>query len=288
MPLLKKNSYNTNIARMFRDRLLADNLYLFFGRTAVWTDENSPETPTEDITYEFETRGNMLGLKKVSQANTAFVVPRYTWNTGTVYAEYDANDANLKTKAFYVINRNFNVYKCIDNNNGANSIIEPLGTSTSVVTTGDGYSWKFMYGLSSAMQIDFLTNDWLPVPTGGQKNTFQTTVENNAVYANGSPVGGHGFSAYEELFSDSVMVSQSLDKSESGVFPTDIAYRQYGLLLNPRLISDNTLATGNVYSLNDSNASVDHNSGSLLYVNNRQSMSRSADQAEAFKIILKI
>ena len=46
----------------------------------------------------------------------------------------------------------FNVYKCLDNNGNAASTVEPTGTSSSILTTGDGYKWKYMYTLSATQQ----------------------------------------------------------------------------------------------------------------------------------------
>ena len=33
--------------------------------------------------------------------------------------------------------------KCLFNNKGASSTVEPSGTSTSTLSTADGYKWKF-------------------------------------------------------------------------------------------------------------------------------------------------
>ena len=58
-----------------------------------------------------------------------------------VFNLYDAN--------FYVMNSERNVYKCLDNNNNdSGSTVEPTGTDTIVLSTADGYKWKYMYTLS--------------------------------------------------------------------------------------------------------------------------------------------
>ena len=59
---------------------------------------------------------------------------------------------------------NFNVYKCLDNNGGAASTVEPTGTSTSILSTGDGYKWKYMYTLSASTN-KFLSTDFMAVAT---------------------------------------------------------------------------------------------------------------------------
>jgi len=264
----------------------AENLYLFFGKASAWTDENTPDTPTESITIDTAARNDIIGIKKITQADLAFVVPRHTWTTGTVYTAYSAGSATLFSQAFYVITSNFNVYKCLNNNSNAQSIVEPTGTSTSPISTGDGYQWKFMYNLSTSMITNFLTTDWLPVPYGGQKTSFQTAVETSATYSNGTPPGGHGYDAVSELGANRIMISQILNKDESGVFPVNDDYRQFGLLLNPRLLSNNAIATGSAYIVNDSNSNIDPYTGQILYIDNRKAIARSSEQSESFKLIL--
>lgn len=289
MPKLLKTNNRISNAKNFRNSLgrvdpLPENLYLYFGKDTEWTDENTPDTPTEAISTEFETRSAIIGIKKISQADTAFVIPRYNWVTNTVYTQYDEDDISLFNKNFYVMNSNFNVYKCLDNNAGGTSVVQPTGTSTSPVITGDGYTWKFMYNLSSSLIAEFLTNDWLPVPDGGQKTSFQTSVESNAVYSAGSPAGGHGANAIEELGAKRIMISQKIDKDESGIFPTDDDYRQFGLWLNPKDTNGN-LATATTYSVNESNSTIDENTGSILYIDNRRVVTRSSEQSESFKLV---
>ena len=43
------------------------------------------------------------------------------------------------------------------------STVEPTGTSTSILTTGDGYKWKYMYSLSASQQVNFLSTDFMAV-----------------------------------------------------------------------------------------------------------------------------
>jgi hypothetical protein len=290
MPKLLKENQRILNAKAFIDSLTRVNptpeyLFIFFGKNSPWTDENSPDTPNQSMTADLAIRNSLIGLKRVSGSNVAFVVPRYNWTTGTVYDEYAASDTSLFAKDFYVLTTDNNVYKCLDNNNGAQSTVQPTGTSTTPIGTGDGYSWKFMYNLSSSMISNFLTDDWLPVPYGGQKTSFQISVETNATYSSGTPYGGHGSNAYEELGAKYVMLSQKLDKDESGIFPVNDDYRQIGVILNPRLVGG-SLATGSTYSVNDSNSTINELTGSILLIDNRKSASRSSDQAEVFQLII--
>ena len=47
----------------------------------------------------------------------------------------------------------------------AASTVEPTGTSSSILTTGDGYKWKYMYTLSATQQANFLSTDFMAVAT---------------------------------------------------------------------------------------------------------------------------
>ena len=142
----------------------------------------SPLTPVDSIGDEFYHFDDMLAAKKVTSSDVSIVIPRRNWTTGTVYDYYrhdygnrvtggtstqtaDSGATNLFDATFYVMSSTFNVYKCLDNNSGANSTVEPTGTSSSILTTGDGYKWKYMYTLSATQQSNFLSTDFMAVAT---------------------------------------------------------------------------------------------------------------------------
>jgi hypothetical protein len=86
------------------------------------------------------------------------------------------------------MNSTYDVYKCIDNNGGAASTVEPSGNkSTSVFSTGDSYKWKYMYSLSASEQANFMSTDFIHVST--ESSDYSTTggaIENVKVTAGGS------------------------------------------------------------------------------------------------------
>ena len=72
------------------------------------------------------------------------------------------------------MNSTYDVYKCIDNNGGAASTVEPTGNkSTSVFSTGDSYKWKYMYSLTADEQTNFLSTDFMHVST--ESTDYSTT-----------------------------------------------------------------------------------------------------------------
>src|SRR5210317_1640440 len=144
--------------------------------------DTSPLTPVDSIKDEFYYFDDLLAAKRITTSDVSFALPRRNWTTGTVYDYYrhdygnyitgttttqsaNSGATNLFDATFYVLNINNNVYKCLDNNSNANSTVEPTGTSTSILTTGDGYKWKYMYSLSASQQVNFLSTDFMAVAT---------------------------------------------------------------------------------------------------------------------------
>jgi hypothetical protein len=72
----------------------------------------------------------------------------------------------LDTKQFYTVTDTGNVYKCIDNNRGANSTVKPTTIDYSNIQfTSDGYRWKYMYTVTPGEALKFKTNAYIPVKT---------------------------------------------------------------------------------------------------------------------------
>ena len=170
--------------------------YLGLGRPQAWATSTrgdsrtqyegtdaSPLTPVDSVSQEYHVFDDLLAAKRVTASDVSIVIPRRNWATGTVYDYYrndyghyvtgstssvitaDSGATTLSDATFYVLNSNNNVYKCLDNNSGANSTVEPTGTSTSILSTADGYKWKYMYSLSAAQQTNFLSTDFMAVAT---------------------------------------------------------------------------------------------------------------------------
>lgn len=79
---------------------------------------------------------------------------------------------SLEEAIYYVLTSEFNVYKCIWNNNDSPSTIMPTTTTSSVFDTADGYKWKFMYSIPPALRNKFLTTEWMPVSTALKSQFF--------------------------------------------------------------------------------------------------------------------
>ena len=139
-------------------------MYLFIGKNTTFPDDNNPPTPVNSTAnIEFTPWRDMYAAKRITTADVTHAVPRYDWTSGTVYDQYDDQDTNLLEDDFYAITEDFNVYKCLFNAGATASTTKPTGVSTSPFTTADGYIWKYMYTVTTAKALKFLTNDYMSV-----------------------------------------------------------------------------------------------------------------------------
>ena len=169
--------------------------------------DTSPLTPVDSIGDEFYYFDDLLAAKRITSSDVSFAIPRRNWTTGTVYDYYrhdygnritgttttqsaDSGATNLFDATFYVLNSNNNVYKCLDNNGGANSTVEPTGTLTTIQETGDGYKWKYMYSLSASQQVNFLSTDFMAVATDSTVSSAATDGAINIVKIKTAGSGG--------------------------------------------------------------------------------------------------
>jgi len=175
MSFILKDSFHHSVAETFYNDILSrrGSYYYFIGRPIAWGNEGSPDTPTATREYEYNTRNDVIGLKRISASDVALVARRIDWVDGTVYDQFDGDyntafpsdtgATDIKDADFYVLTSSFNVYKCIFNNNGGASSVQPSGTDIVPVTYGDGYVWKYLYSIPLALRNRFLTSNHMPV-----------------------------------------------------------------------------------------------------------------------------
>ena len=159
-------------------------MYLFIGKNTEFPDDNAPPTPVNSTAnVEYTPWRDMYAAKRITTADVTHAVPRHDWTSGTVYTYYDDADTNLiESDSFFVITEDYNVYKCLWNADSAASTTKPTGVSTSPFTTADGYIWKYMYTVTTAKALKFLTNDYIPVQQlEGDDGTDQWDVQTAAV-----------------------------------------------------------------------------------------------------------
>ena len=194
---LVTDKFRIYAAESFRDTLLTQNkVFMFVGRAKTWGSTDVPPAgePIDSFEYQSESYADSVAFKRVDISDTALVVPRVDWvdptqttgGVGRTYSMYKPDYAPTKTTAngatrlydsnFYVMNSDFNVYKCLYNGQspefprGRPSLVEPTGTSTTIIETGDSpgvysYRWKYMYTIDADNILKFVTSEFIPVLT---------------------------------------------------------------------------------------------------------------------------
>lgn len=163
----------------------SNTLFLTIGRTEAFSNEASPDTPMTDQYSIRHAWDSILEGVKIRGTSIRHVIPRNDWTANTIYTEWNPNSENNRGESnanFYVVNSQWNVFKCISNNGGANSIIEPTSTSVVLTETEDGYIWKFLYSISDSEQLKFTTADYIPVKTiADDDNSLQWDVQSQTI-----------------------------------------------------------------------------------------------------------
>jgi hypothetical protein len=309
--------------------------YFTIGKVDQWPDDANPPLPTQDQATLKKTFKNMFAAKLLTSSNMSPVVPRIDWTSGTVYTPYTDYDNmftvdtnGIITKPFYVRNRYDQIFKCLWNNNGGASTIEPVlqaGTtdSTKTLYLSDGYKWIYVTAIDKGLKKSFFDNNWIPIPVGGVTPNPLTTAKMGSInainvtnsgngYSNGvsttlvtingdgqgataygsvvngqiadvivtntgnnytystvsitpqpgysgsgatanaviSPIGGHAYDPVSELGCNHIMLSVEIDGSENGNVPTDVNFRQVGVVINP-IQTDGQIPTASVYNMAD-------------------------------------
>jgi hypothetical protein len=151
--------------------------YVFLGRHIPWPNEDSPVVPTDCGICERGAWDNMFAAKRVTGNDVEHVISRKTWSSDTNYRAFDdtipLDILLLETdnlKPMYVITNERNVYKCLSNNNGTISTVQPsgdYGSANGTIATADGYIWKYMYNVKPSNK--FSTDEFVPSPTNINK-----------------------------------------------------------------------------------------------------------------------
>lgn len=218
--------------------------YMFISKVSPFTNDLDPPAPVDTVfTIDFDYYRDMISMKRVNASDVTHAIPRYNWTSGNVYRIYDDKNVNLfpsemnpsSNDTFYVMNQLRNVYKCIDNNRGAKSTEEPNGTSTSIITTSDGYRWKFMYRIPSADTLKFMTTNYIPVQTLSANNSssqweVQQFAANGAIHNIVISANGSGYlSTSGEIVAINTPTSFTINAVASG---TDDVYNNSTIYLS--------------------------------------------------------
>ena len=171
-----------------------------FGRSTTW-NTNTP-SPEDSFNYINHTGDTQIFGKKVTSDNIRRLITRRNWTQGTRYEMFRhdysisnpspvTSSSRLYDSSYYVMNKNFDVYVCIDNGSsgisttGNASQDEPLFTDlepTRAGESGDGYVWKYLFTVPPSDIIKFDSTEYISVPSDWPTST---TTQIQSVRENG-------------------------------------------------------------------------------------------------------
>lgn len=263
---LTTRSLSHNLGMITELSTYNQNVYIFVSKTHNNSDENVRSLANSENYYTsvHNPIREMVFGKKILPTDVSPVITRYNWTSNTRYQAFYNKSNTLFTvsdsdveKSFYVYTTSGNVYKCIDNNNTAESTVEPSHTDLTPREESDGYKWKYMYSVPIGSK--FITDNYIPVVsnstvqstlTAGIDNYFLRNVGNNYVESANGDV--------QAVLSDSefIIESTSLQYANGLVFvPENKFFNNTSVLLfEPGARSNGSLFT--VSDFNDSSLQI--------------------------------
>jgi len=149
-----------------------NSIYVAIGKSDAWSNsistltDSTPTVPSDHTDAVNEAYQQIIGMKRIQSTDVSHVVTRHDYadGDGSVKA-WDSNDSNIYNEKFYVVTSEFKVYKCLKKGPG-NTSVQPVHTGVNPVTDNtDGYTWKYMYTITTADSEKFLTKEFMPVKT---------------------------------------------------------------------------------------------------------------------------
>jgi len=116
---------------------------------------------------------------KVDVADVRYMFYENSWTTGTIYDDYDDEQDIAVANSIVTVKDdqgNYYIYKCLDNNNGIASTVQPTFSNIDLttyisITSSDGYVWKYLFTVSDSDALVYKTVDSLPLPYPAYGNT---------------------------------------------------------------------------------------------------------------------
>jgi hypothetical protein len=201
-------------------------IYTVLGKVDSWPDDNAPPMPGETA-YDFKVVSkNFFAGKKITASSISPVIPRFDWTSGFIYSQYTDYDTiitydadGIMNNPFYVRNRYDQIFKCLWNNNGSPSTVEPVvqpGSTnvTQAMIMEDGYKWIYLTTIDKGLKKTFFDNNWMPITydrtppntLGGAKfgsidainitnagNDYITGISTTTITVNGDGVGAAAY-----------------------------------------------------------------------------------------------
>ena len=140
--------------------------YVGIGKNDEWNATETVPTPTDTPKTIRQAQNALQSVKAVG--STSFVIPRHNWSSGSEYSGYDDDYNTIPSNTYYVLTEDNHVYICLQQSKSGTgtinkSTVKPTGTSPKPFKTSDGYTWRFLYGLSGSDTAAFLSANFIPV-----------------------------------------------------------------------------------------------------------------------------
>ena len=167
---------------------LSARYYIGIGKNDQWNVSETVPTPTDTPKNIRLAQAGLQSVKAVAAAS--YIIPRYNWSSGQIYNGYDDQFTEIPSNSYYVLTEDNQVYICLQQSKNATgaanaSTVKPSGTTTKPFKTSDGYTWKFLYGLSASRTSAFLSANFVPVEkVDSADDTFETqqkSVQDSAI-----------------------------------------------------------------------------------------------------------
>lgn len=211
--------YKTGIIKDLIDTITSNTHYYYgFVSGAVPNSGNVKPVTSDDYTNTFLPSWQLIFGKKISNNDIKPMIVNNVWKSNTVYSKYDntpntvAEDSNTYANSnYYVIvppgtyGGNYNVYVCIDNNEGSTSKYAPNLKQPTSFQTSDNYVWRYVATINSRDYVKFATDEYAPI----YANVNLSDVANNYSGIDSVVItnSGNGYSSYHDGFIRSVVNS---------------------------------------------------------------------------------
>ena len=227
MTAIVRQTFGRHLAKLF----LGDNdCYIGIGKSDTFSVTDAVVSPSNNIREEREFRNNLQSIKKVE--GSTFVVPRVNWSSGTLYSGWLDSVRPDDGHAQYVMTGLNHVYVCISEARSSvgehiPSFIEPrFGIEEGVdlldtFTTADGYTWKFLFALSTTRINQFLSSNYIPVEH--IETTPSDAFQQQQLDVQNGSIGGQVISAIVESAGSGYTVAPSVTVVGNGTGATAVA-----------------------------------------------------------------
>lgn len=260
--------YKTSIINDLINSIASNtHIYYSFASSPIPNSGNVAPVLSDDYDNIFLTSWQLMFGKKLSSHDIVPVIVNNKWQTNTVYSRYD-NTANTYAEDngtyantnYYVIvppgtyGGGYNVYVCIDNNQGNPSIYAPSQIQPSTFETSDKYKWRYITTISSSDYLKFSTDKVAPIYANSllSASAFSYAGVDTLVITN----SGNGYSTYHDGTIRSVVNTTliQIDSSDSNA-------------LNPPSTDNDFYTNSGIYIYNSENATSQY-FGISKYVSN--------------------